>query len=166
MLNLTRWNPVDELTRLHREMDRMFSRVWGGGPVEVHEALPWRGASSWQSAGTFVPPTELISEPDAWHARLALPGVDPKDVDVEITGNVLTVSGERHPAPAGEGQTQFSEIGYGRFERRFTLPARIDSGAVQASFRNGLLELRLPLEEAARPRRIEIAAGDGKQLAA
>lgn len=142
---LTRWSPFEELTSLHREMDRLFSRTWGDSQ-----------AASNNSPAAFVPAIEVASEKDGWNVRLALPGVDPKDVHVEVAGNTLTVRGERRRESKNE--PYLSEITYGRFERTLTLPDSIDGEKVSAAYRNGLLELRLPLRESVKPRKIEIAA--------
>jgi HSP20 family protein len=94
---------------------------------------------------------------------LALPGISPDKVDIEIVGRTLRVHGER----TAEQKTEpiVSEITYGRFEREFTLPEEIDAKHVQATYRHGMLELVLPLAEGAKPHRIEIkAAPEGKQL--
>lgn len=141
---LTRWSPFEELTSLHREMDRLFSRTWDN-----------QGAANPSAA--FVPAIEVASEKDGWNVRLALPGVDPKDVHIEVAGNTLTVRGERRRLDE-KNEPYVSEITYGRFERTLTLPDTIDGDKVTAAYRNGLLELTLPLRESVKPRKIEIAA--------
>jgi HSP20 family protein len=148
---LTRWSPFEELTSLHREMDRLFGRAFGDA-----QAAPAGQAS-------FAPAIEVTSEKDGWNVRLALPGVDPKDVHIEVAANTLTVRGERRRE--GKGEPYLSEITYGRFERTLQLPESIDGEKVAATYRNGLLELRLPLRESVKPRKIEIAVEDEKKLA-
>ena len=141
MLNLTRWNPFEELTSLHREMDRVFGPSWG----EYPKGERW----SW------VPATEVTSGKDGWTVRMALSGIDPQDVHVDLNGNVLTIKGER-TLKKEEGEEQMSEIGYGHFERSFTVSENVDAEKVSATFEHGMLELRLPVAETAKPRRIEI----------
>ena len=144
MLSLTRWNPFDELTNLHREMDRTFGRSWGEFPA----------GRSW----SLVPATEVTSTAQGWKVQMALPGIDPKDVHVDLNNNVVSITGER--TTKGEKSEQhLSEIGYGRFERSFTLPENVDLTKVGASFENGMLEVTLPVTEAAKPRRIEVTDG-------
>ena len=138
MLNLTRWNPFDELTDLHHELDRVFGGSWGGGP----------GKQGW----SWVPATEVTSDEHGWRVRIGLPGIEPKDVHVEIDHNVLTVTGER-AVKEEKTDRHLSEIGYGRFERAFTLPENVDAEKVGASFENGMLELTLPAVATARNRR-------------
>ena len=144
MLSMTRWNPFEELTGLHREMDRVFGHYVGD-----------------ERAGTpaaWIPATEIGSDEDGWKIRVALPGIDPQDVHIDLHGNTLTISGERTRTETN-GQGRTSEFRYGRFERAFTLPANVDAEKVVAGYDNGMLELNLPLAEAARPRRIAIGTG-------
>lgn len=143
---LIRWNPFEELTSLHRDVDRVFGRYWNEVP-----AVP--------TGTTFVPATEVFSDKNAWRVRMALPGIDPKDVLIEVTGNTLSVSGERSDKQESR-EPYVSEISYGRFERTFTIPSTVDASKVTASYNNGILELTLPVQEAVKPRRIEIGSGD------
>lgn len=144
MLSLTRWNPFDEITDLHRELDRVFGRS------VAHQ----KGANGW----SWVPATEVTSDKDGWKVRMELPGIEPKDVHVELNHNMLTVTGER-TVKEDDGERHVSEFGYGRFERTFTVPDNVDAEKVSAEFDKGMLELRLPVSDKARNRRrIEIAA--------
>ena len=145
MLNLTRWNPFVEMNALHQELDQAFggSLDW----VQAESERPW------------VPATEVASDKDGWRLRMALPGIDPKDVAVDLNGDVLTVTGERRQEKTDR---HLSEFGYGRFERRFTLPDSVVADQVSASFEHGMLELTLPVTEAAKPRRIEIGGEASK----
>jgi HSP20 family protein len=144
MLSMTRWNPFEELTSLHREMDRVFGSYAGDERAGAPAA--------------WIPATEVNSSEDGWKVRVALPGIDPQNVHIDLHGNSLTISGERaRREPNGQGYT--SEFRYGSFERAFTLPAKVDAEKVVASYDNGMLELSLPLAEAARPRRIAIGMG-------
>lgn len=143
MLSLTRWHPFDEMSNLNRAVDRAFGRL--------PDAWPDAQNASW------LPATEATSGSDGWTLRMALPGIDPKDVNVELQGKVLTVSGERTVKEEEDTDRHLSEIGYGRFERRFTVPADIANDKVTATFEHGMLELKLPVAEETKSRRIEIA---------
>ena len=145
MLSMTRWNPFEELTTLHREMDRVFGRY-------VSDEQAGRPATAW------IPATEINRGDEGWKVRIALPGIDPEDVNIDLDGNNLTITGERTRAESG-GEGHASEFHYGRFERAFTLPANVDSEKVGAAYEHGVLELTLPLAETARPRRIAIGTG-------
>jgi HSP20 family protein len=158
MLGLTRWTPFDELASLHRDLDSLFGRVFG-------EAARPQAVDSFT---TFTPSAEVTRSGDKWMVALAIPGVAPKDVDIDVTGRTLRVRGERAvDRDADKVDPILSEISYGRFEREFTLPEAIDSEQVQAAYRHGMLELTLPLKESAKPRRIEInATPEAKRLKA
>lgn len=145
MLSMTRWNPFEELTGLHREMDRVFGRYMG----DERATTP---ASAW------IPATEVDSGEDGWKIRIALPGIAPKDVHIDLHDNNLTISGERTRTERN-GRGRSSEFHYGRFERAFTLPANVDAEKVSADYVHGVLELTLPLAETAKPRRIAIGTG-------
>ena len=93
----------------------------------------------------FAPPAEVTSDENAWHVKMALPGMEPKDVNVEVTENVLTVTGERKMEEEKTGENRKTEFSYGRFERSFTLPKMVNPDGVTAEFENGMLELHLPL---------------------
>ena len=145
MTNLTRWNPFEELNSLHRELDRVFGYTRGDAGAPVGEA-------SW------APATEVATVPDGWQVRMALPGIDPGDVRIDLNGDTLTVAGERS-SRREDAELNRSEISYGKFERMLTLPSDVDADRVKASFDNGMLDLSLPLAESAKPRRIEIGNG-------
>jgi HSP20 family protein len=146
MLSMRRWNPFEELTGLHREMDRVFGRYVGDERAGAPETA-------------WIPATEIDRGDEGWRVRVALPGIDPEDVHIDLHGNSLTVTGERtRTGKDGPGGT--SEFHYGRFERAFTLPANVDTEKVSADYVHGVLELTLPLAETAKPRRIAIGAGE------
>jgi HSP20 family protein len=139
---MTRWTPWTELAGVHRDLDALFSRVFGD-TVRSQTALD-----------SFTPAADLLRDGDTWKVSLALPGIAPENVDIEVVGRTLRVRGER--ASDGKGQPVLGEITYGRFEREFTLPEDIDAQHVEATYRHGMLELLLPLKESAKPRRIEV----------
>jgi HSP20 family protein len=153
---MTRWTPWTELAGVHRDLDSLFNRVFGDNRAFGDTVRPY-------TADTFTPPADVRRDGDTWKVSLALSGIAPEKVDIEITGRTLRVRGER--TPDGEAEPIVSEITYGRFEREFTLPEEIDAKHVQATYRHGMLELALPLAEGAKPHRITVkAAPEGKQL--
>jgi HSP20 family protein len=150
MLGMTRWTPWTELAGVHRDLDSLFNRVFS----ETDRS---------HSIEAFTPAANVRRDGETWKVALALPGVSPDKVDIEIVGRSLRVHGER----TAEEKTEpiMSELTYGRFEREFTLPEEIDAKHVQATYHLGILELTLPLSEAAKPHRIAVkAAPEGKQL--
>ena len=138
--------PFEDLTNLHHEMDRVFGSLWGG-------------TGEPRKNGTFAPQAEVTSDDNAWHVRMALPGVKPGDVHVEVTDNMLTVRGEHAMEEKAHGAKRQTEFSYGRFERSFTLPKAVNVDGVTAEFENGMLELMLPMAESAKPRLIEVKKG-------
>jgi HSP20 family protein len=141
MFGLTRWSPL----ALHREVDDMFNRFFGDAwrPSRLRGGDPDVVAGDGEN-GTFC-------------IRVALPGVDPKDVDVSMTDQALTIKGSRKAAHEGqEGDYFRREFAYGSFERSFPIPEGVDAGQVSAKYANGMLEIRMPAPQLAEPKRIEI----------
>jgi HSP20 family protein len=153
MLGITHWTPWTELACLHRDLDAIYGRVFG-------EAGPRQTVDSVKS---FPPAVDVKREGDRWMVSIAVPGLSPDQLNIAIVGRTLRVRGER----SSEEKTGsvMSDIAYGWFERDFTLPEDIDTQHVQATYRDGMLELVLPLTESAKPHRIEIkVAPETKQL--
>ena len=142
MLGITRWTPWTELAGLHRDLDSIVGRVFG-------ETVPRQTVDSFDS---WTPAADVKREGDTWMVSIAVPGISPDKIDVDIVGRTLRVRGER----SSEEKTEsvMSEIVYRRFEREFTLPDDIDAQHAQATYRYGMLELVLPLKESAKPHRI------------
>jgi HSP20 family protein len=135
---------------MHRDLDSLFSRVFGDTVRS-------------QSVDAFTPAADVRRDGDTWKVSVALPGIAPEKVDIDIVGRTLRVRGER--AAEEKAEAVISEITYGRFEREFTLPEEIDVQHAQATYRHGMLELALPLAEGAKPHRIAVkAAPESKQL--
>jgi HSP20 family protein len=150
MLAMTSWTPWTELAGVHRDLDSLFNRV-----------LDDTGRS--QGVDAFRPAADLWRDGEMWKISLALPGISPDKLDIDIVGRTLRVRGER--VAAENTAPVVNEIAYGRFEREFTLPEEIDAKHARATYRAGMLELLLPLAEGAKPHRVAVtAAPDSKQL--
>lgn len=109
--------------------------------------------------GAWAPAVDIFEKNGDLMIRAELPGVDRDDIDVDVEDNKLTISGERkQEEELSEEHTYRMERFYGRFVRSFQLPKTIDATKIAASFRDGVLELRLPKAEQARPRKISIEA--------
>jgi HSP20 family protein len=93
-----------------------------------------------------------------------VPGVDPKDIEVSLTGNTLTITGDRKAESEG-AEGGYRETFYGRFERTVTVPAGIDADRIQARYANGVLELTLPLPAALQPRKVPVQIEEQKKAA-
>ena len=144
MLGLTRWNSFDDVFSFQREVDRLFNQFWSD--------LPTRTATS-QSPSFQVNGTE-----DGWRVDVPLPGIDPKDVSLEVAGNNLTIRAET----PSDGKDQ----NVSRYEQTLMIPQFLDLEKLTASHRHGMLRLTLPLKESVKPRRVQIdtQVEDQKQL--
>jgi HSP20 family protein len=126
-------------------MDRLFSRIDGG---EV------AGRQNWMLA------MDVFETEDALKLKAALPGLDPKDINVQVEDNVLTVSGQRRmEEKVEEGKYHWIEQQYGSFSRSITLPPSTDTERIEAGYNNGVLELTIPKRETSRRRKIELTTG-------
>jgi HSP20 family protein len=141
--------------RLHREMDRLFEDVFRG-------FWPARGLASWE--GDATPEIDVSETDDAIKICAELPGVDEKDVEVAIDGDVLTVRGEKKLERDEKKESFYlTERSHGRFARSIRLPYEIDPDKAEASLKNGVLTVTLqkPAESRQKTRRIEVKSGGG-----
>jgi len=136
------YDPFDALLRLQEEIDRAFER-------------PGRPVAGLSGKGAF-PPVNVFREKDGYLVRFEVPGVGPEDLSIENQGNTLTVNGKREPREMAGGSLHRRECWSGEFSRSVQLPEDADPGAASASCRNGILTVRVPQREEARPRRIEV----------
>jgi HSP20 family protein len=149
---LARWNPAQDLMQMREEMDRLFNQFVRRGDGEE---------GSW-IRGMWAPLVDIYENNDAYVLKAELPGFTKDDVQIELHNDRLIIRGERkQETEAKEEQYHRRERAYGRFERAFVLPTMIDADKVTANFKNGILELRLPKSEAAKPKRIAIHEGEG-----
>ena len=141
MTTLVRWEPFRELTQLQGEVSRLMNGLLDGQ----------RGA-----AQSWVPPLDVWeTESDIVYA-FDLPGVPEDKITIEAQDDTLTVSGQREKTTEEQGDRFYRfERRYGSFARGVGLPAGIDPGKISASYVNGVLEVRVPKPEEAKPRRIQ-----------
>ena len=127
------WEPFRELDEWHRSIDDLFSRFAGGKQFAgtAFERLPV--LESYKKNGSLV-------------VRVDLPGVEPKEIEISVAGNVLTVKGERkHKEEVKEGEYTRQETAYGSFERSLALPDGVDADKIKASYEKGVLEITMPV---------------------
>ncbi|MBI1388883.1 MAG: Hsp20 family protein [bacterium] len=150
------WNAFQELDRIRDEFDRALDprrNRFGDGRWRL-AFLPGYGARRY-------PLVNVFEEKDAYVIEALAPGLDPKQVNVTVVGNVLTLSGEK---TRGNGDVKpeavhRSERAAGKFVRSVELPAEVDSEKVSAEYKNGILKINAPKHEKARPRAIEVKVG-------
>jgi HSP20 family protein len=146
-MNMVRWSPFREMFVLQNQMNRLFDNTLHGWPPEAEGTVSWTPA-----ADIYETDNDLVLEAD-------LPGIDPKNIDIRVENNVLTVRGERSFQPKVERENFHRiERSYGTFARGFTLATTVDPDKIRANYRNGVLSITLPKAEQAKPRRIQIAA--------
>ena len=105
----------------------------------------------------WAPQLETYTDGGKYHVRVDLAGVDPKDVQIEVHGNQLSISGERKSEKeVSEDKYLHREFSYGSFQRVISLPQEVEADQVEANFNNGLLELTAPISQKALPRKVEI----------
>ena len=143
---MVRYNPLG-VADLQKEVNRLFN-IWGDSE------------SSGATAG-WIPNVDIQEFGDHFQFYVDLPGVDVGKVDITLNDGVLIVSGEReYPTETKDEQvvSHRTERGRGRFYRRFALPETVDVDNVKATGNNGVLEITVPKQAKAQPRRIKVAA--------
>lgn len=152
-MGIVRFDPFRELDRLQNEVNRLFEG-YQGTPAE-------RGNNSGgalQSAGRLWSPSVDVMENEneiVLHAEL--PGLKQEDIDIELTGETLTLRGERK-FENEERKDNYVRVerSYGRFQRSFTIGVPIQHDKVSASYRDGVLEVHVPKSEATKPRKVQV----------
>jgi HSP20 family protein len=136
------WQPFTEIETIRQQLDKAFDQ---------------RAARRDNSEATWMPALELADAGDNFVLKAQLPGIDPKDVDVQVTREVISISGERRYENTEEkpGYVR-SEFRYGKFHRVLTLPAHIQNDSVQAEYKDGILTLTLPKVTEARNKVVKI----------
>ena len=143
---LVRYEPFNVLNQLHGQINRILEREFD------------QGASSGATAD-WIPPADIEEYSDRFVLKLDVPGVDVAAIDITLDKGVLSVTGERTRAADDKAvERSRTERPYGRFHRRFTLPDTVDTANVQATGRNGIIEVTIPKQPKAQPRRIQVAA--------
>src|ERR1700759_4709416 len=145
---VVRYEPWNVVSQLQSEINRVFGNL--------------NDTDSNSATSEWSPAVDVREYSDRFQLLLDVPGVEPKDVEITLDSGVLTVAGNRTEAKAAaaEGpdqpQQQRIERRFGRFHRRFILPDTADAENVNASGRNGVLEIMIPKQPKAQPRRIEV----------
>ncbi|MCC6382795.1 MAG: Hsp20/alpha crystallin family protein [Dehalococcoidia bacterium] len=145
---LTRWDPFNELTSMRNMMDRLFESSVGRLP-----ALRNTG----EDLGTSALGLDVYETNDCYVVKASVPGVDPKDVDISVEDDILTIKGQfEQKDEAKEDNYLRRELRYGSFQRSLRLPPTVDAETARAEFENGILKLSLPKKPEARARSIKI----------
>ncbi len=146
MATLTRWDPFREMMTFRNVMDRMFDDPFFEMP------------RTWQSQGESFPlALDVLEENDDYIVKASVPGVDPNQIEITLSDNMLTIKGEtKSEQDVEEKNYHLRERRYGSFTRSISLPMPVDSTKVDATHENGVLTLRLPKAETVKPKRITV----------
>ena len=146
-MTLIRWDPLREVGSLQKEMNHLFDTLT---PGRYHD---------WMN-GTLMPRAELNETDDAIDLKVELPGMDPDDIDVQVTVDSISISGDRKSETrTEENGVVHSEFHYGKFQRVLPLPSRVDNTDVAAEYKDGILTLHLPKAPEERNKVVKVKLG-------
>jgi HSP20 family protein len=147
-MTLIRWQPFNEIDSLQRRINTMFDDI----------IFPnyWRDNRN----VTYVPAAEISETPEAVHLKLEIPGIDPKDLDIQVSKDSVSITGERkQETKTEENGTTKTEFYYGKFQRLFTLPTWVQNTSVTADYKDGVLNLTLPKMEEVKNKVVKVDIG-------
>jgi HSP20 family protein len=148
MSNLIRWEPMSEMVTLRDAMDRLFDEAF---------TRPWGLANGGRGSG--MPAVDMYQTDDDVVVKVAVPGMKSEDVQISVTGDVLSIKGEtKQESDTKEKAYHIREQRWGSFERTITLPTSVNSEKAQAEFENGVLSVTLPKAEDVKPKTITVKA--------
>ena len=141
-------------------MGRYFEDVFG------RPFLPaaWRRVPSEDLV--WAPSIEVVEKEDKFLVKVELPGVKEEDINISLTGNTLTIEGEKETESAVEKKGYYyTESSYGSFSRSMTIPSTIDANKIEANYDKGVLEITLPKTQEVKPKKIKLAAKKKEEAA-
>jgi HSP20 family protein len=146
MLNLVKWNPWKEMNTLPYRLNRLFDDPFFQiGPMDAD------GMGSWN------PLVDLYERGDNYVIKAELPGMDKKDITIDVKDGLMTLSGERsYDNEVKEDHYYRRERSHGKFQRVFTLPADVDADKISATFQEGVLTIEIPKPEGAKAKQITV----------
>ncbi len=145
---IMRWvDPFKELSAIHDRMNQLFDETF----------LPGRGSEAAPAAAMWSPAVDVYESGDDIVVKAEIPGIDRDDVAVEVKDGILTLRGERKfEKEEKEENYHRIERSYGTFVRSFALPSSVDTEKVEASLKDGVLEVKLSKKELAKPRKVKV----------
>jgi len=154
-MSLIRWDPFREL----EDMSSRLNRIFGHAMLPRTTATP-DVARDAMTVFDWAPTVDIAETAEEFHIKAELPEVKKEDVKVSVDGGVLRLEGERKQEKEEKGKKYHRvERSYGSFLRTFILPDNVDDTKVRAEFKDGVLNVRLPKTEKAKPRAIEVKVG-------
>ena len=147
MASLMRWEPFGETRSVRERMDRLFDDFFRGPRL-----IPWESAE-------FVFPLDLYETEESLVVKASLPGVKPEEVEISVTGDILTIKGETKSEEEVKRENYHRrELRYGSFCRSVPLSTRVEHSKAEAVFEQGILTVTLPKTAEAKPKTIEVKA--------
>ena len=144
-MSMLRWDPFADVAQLREQVNRLF------------EQSLTRGSQQAASANTWSPAVDIFETDELIGLRMEVAGVPVESIDIQLTGDTLTIRGERKLERSEEQQYLRVERSYGPFQRAFTLGIPVDQQAVHAACYDGVLEITLPKRAEAKPRQVKIS---------
>lgn len=139
---------------LKNRMDRFFETFFGE---------PWKESGLPATAGGWMPDVDVKERGDSIEVRAEIPGMDPKDIEINVRGTALTISGEKKQEREEKKEgLYYSEISYGTFFRAVELPEMADPDRVSARYDQGVLTIIVGKKEGAAPKRVEVTSAETK----
>ena len=144
-MTLVRYNPWQEMNSIQRQLNRLFDDV-----------LP---SANWDSFDNLakIPAAELTEKDDALHLKLEVPGMDAKDLDIQVMADRISIAGERKSEINDKTRSEFR---YGKFSRVIPLPIKIQNTNVTAEYKDGILNLTLPKAEEEKNKVVKVNLGE------
>jgi len=148
---IVRWDPFRELGEMQDRMNRLFGQFYGR-----------RGEEDLVSRGTWWPPVDIYeNDKHELVIRAELPDMTKDDITLTVDNNVLTISGEKKSdTEMKDDRCHRVERTFGQFSRSFSLPQTIDTSKVGAEYKSGVLTIRLPKKDEAKPKQISVKVSD------
>ncbi len=149
MADITEWRPFREVSRLRREMDRLWEDFFGPGRRALQPL-----AEAW------MPAIDVSESGDKVTIKAEVPGMESKDIEISMVGDILTIKGEKKAEIEEKGESyHIVERSYGSFIRSIRMPAPVDPDKIEANYKNGVLTVTCPKREEVKPKAIEIKTG-------
>lgn len=146
---IERWNPFRELSDLQHEVNRVFN----GSPLVRRYAQEPEAAE----AAQWAPPVDIYEQAEYVALRVELPGLEKEDIRVDVENGLLSIRGDKK-SPLGQENTAYHRVEsrFGTFCRTFTLPDSLDPEKIDASYKNGVLTLKLARKQEALPKKVDV----------
>ena len=148
-MELVRWNPWGARMNVRSNFDRLFDEFFSSGPAS--------GIRNDSLTGAINPAVDVFEEDAAYVIKAELPGIEKKDISLDVSDGVLTLKGERkHEAEVNEDTYYRREMVYGTFQRSFRLPENVNAELIKADYKDGILKVEIPKPEERKPKQITV----------